>query len=310
MNKKLAMIGAGAVAGSVLLMSSVYAGIGGTPGYDTYKSAIKNTAVTVQNSTNKMNLTVEDNGKVLLQVNTTIKTGKDDKTGSADATLQSGETKQSIQYFNQGGKQIIKSGNSDVYKVLENDAGEEMRHESGHPDELQDPAFAREAENVIDALVGNLKNYVTLDEEGSAKEISLHLEGSQIPAVVNAVGSLIIREGGRDHGDKAQGKAADIFGLNLQTVHDSLPKLTDEIKIDAVNLGADVNADNLITSHAAEIRISGKDNQGTPHSVVVKLGMESSDFNSTTPDTVDLTGKQVENVKLSDEKTFQRWHRS
>lgn len=299
MNKKLAMIGAGVVAGSVLLMSSVYAGVGSAPGYNAYKSAIKNTAK-VDNVTDNIKLSVVDNGKVLIQVDSILKTGKDDSTDSAAITLLTGDTKQSIQIFNQEDQDIIKTSNSDVYKIISADPEELAEHKKAMEEHRfeHDPAFTQEVEKVIDALVGNLKDYVTLEEDGAAKEIGLHLEGSQIPAIVNTVSSILIRESGKDHGEQQpELNPADTFGINVESIKDSLPKLAEDIKIESFSLDADVNADNLITNHTAEIQISGKDSQGTNHEVVVTLSVDSSDFNQTTPDTVDLTGKKVEHVE-------------
>ncbi|QMV43037.1 hypothetical protein [Cohnella cholangitidis] len=308
MKKKIAMIGAGVVAGSVLLMSSVYAGIGSTPGYDTYKSAIKNTAA-VENATKQVNLSVEDNGKTLFEVDSTLKSGKEDLTGSAAITLRSGGTEQGIQIYSQNGKEIIKTSGSDVYRIVESgDEEREWAKESHDRKKLHDPEFAKEAEKVIDSLVGNLKQAVTLKEEGAAKEVSLQLERSQIPAIVNAIGSLIVREGGREHGKEHQLDSEDTFGVDVQRLADALPKLTDEIKIDALRMDADVNADNVITNHAVEIRISGKDSQGIAHQVAVKLDLILSEFNRSIPDTVDLAGKKVETVKPHE--MFNRGHRS
>jgi hypothetical protein len=309
MKKKIAMIGAGVVAGSVLLMSSVYAGIGSTPGYDAYKSAIKNTAA-VENATTQVNLSIEDNGTTLFAVHSTLKSGKDDHTGSAAITLRSGGTEQGIQIYSQDGKEIIKTSNSDVYRIVENeDEEQEWAKESRDRKKLHDPEFAKEAEKVIDSLVGNLKQAVALEEEGATKTVSLELKGNQIPAIVNTIGSLIIRESGRRHGEGIQPEPEEIFGVDLQRIEDSLPILTDDIKIEAVNLDADVNADNLITNQSAELRISGKDSEGAAHQVSVKLDLILSEFNRSVPDTVDLTGKQVENVTLSHEKMFKRGHR-
>lgn len=303
MNKKLAMIGAGVVAGSVLLMSSVYAGIGTTAGYDTYKSAIKNT-VAVDNVTKQLNLSIVDNGKVLVQVDSTIKSGVDDLGGSAEVTLQSGDTTQSIQIFSQNNQKIIKTSSSDVYQILKTDLEEQEKFRKGKEGEQHDPAFAKEMENVVDTLVGNLKNYVTLKEDGASKQVGLQLTGSQIPALANTIGSLIIREGGRDHGEDMTLNPADTFGVNVQSIKDSLPKLAEDIKIESVSLDAEVNADNLITSQTAEIQISGKDSQGVKHQVVIELAVDSFDFNNTTPDTIDLTGKTVENVEPFQGKGF------
>jgi hypothetical protein len=192
--------------------------------------------------------------------------------------------------------------------VESEDEDQEWGKRSGDHGKAHDPEFAKEAEKVIDTLVGNLKQAVILKKEGAAKEVSLQLEGSQIPAIANAIGSLIVREGGREHGKEHQLDSEDTFGVDVQRIVDALPKLTDEIKIDAVKLDADVNADNLITNQAVEIRISGKDSQGIAHQVAVKLDLILSEFNRSSPDTVDLTGKQVETVKL-DEKMFGRGHR-
>lgn len=309
MNKKLAMIGVGVMAGSVLLMSSVYAGVGSTPGYTAYKSAIKNTA-TIENATLQARLSIEDNGKRLLQVDSTVKSGKDNVTSSAEFTLLSGNTEQNVQIFSQDDKKIIKTSGSDVYRIVEMDPEARERIEKyGDGMDQHDPAFTQEVENVIDTLVGNLKNNVTLKEEGSAKEIGLHLEGSQIPAIVNAVGSLLIRKGADDHAEDPELQAAHDFGVNMYSIKDSLPKLTDEIKIESVSLDADVNADNLITNHTAEIKVSGKDSQGLAHEVVIKLVVNATDFNNTTPNTVDLTGKKTENVESDCEERSKGWHK-
>jgi hypothetical protein len=300
MNKKLAMIGVGVAVGSIMLISSVYAGIGDAPGYQAYKSAIKETA-TVDNVTHKVNVSVTDNGKSMLQVDSTLKADMDDQAGSAEVTLKSGGVEQSIQFYSQDDQQIMKTGDSDIYRIFEtdNDHADFKKHgfDGGEPDE----AFKQEVENVIDALVGNLKNYVTLEEAGTDKDISLHLSGSQISPVVNTIGSLLIREGGRHHEEQVKLDPSDTFGVNVSSIKDSMPKLTNDIKIESVQLDAKVNADNRITHQAAAIEITGKDSQGIDHEVIVKLSMGLSDFDSTVPDTVDLTGKQVEKVNIDEE---------
>lgn len=297
MNKKIAMIGAGAALGSMLLVSSVYAGIGNAAGYDIYKSAIKNTAA-VANLTEKVSLSVVDNGKVLLQVNSIVKSNKTADTDSAEIKLQSGATVQNIKVFNQNDTHIMKTDSSNVYKIVEMDqAHRDMMNKHRERMEKHDPAMAEQMENVIDALMGNLKNKVTLSNDGASKEVTLNLTGSQIPAVVNTIGSLLVKEGARDHGEEFNAHGTDSIGIDVKTIKDSLPKLSEDIKIESVKLNAEVNADNRITNQAAEIAITGKDASGAAHKVVVKINADLSNFNSTTPDTIDLTGKQVEKLQ-------------
>ncbi|MFC4601185.1 hypothetical protein [Cohnella hongkongensis] len=306
MNKKLAMIGAGVVAGSVLLMSSVYAGVGSAPGYEAYKTAIKNTA-SIDNVTHTVKVSVEDNGKPVIQAASTVKTAGDGSSGNVEIRLPNGET-QNLQFYRQDDRQILKSGESDVYRILETDNEFRNRFKK-HEDEAKfhDPGFSREVEKVIDTLVGNLKNDVTLSKDGDMKEIALKLEGGRIPALANAIGSLLIRESGRDHGASPRANADNPLGIDLSSLKDGLPKLTEEIKIEAVILTADVDADDLLAEQTAEIRISGKDADGVKHDAVVKLEVGLSDINATTPDTVDLTGKQTVTVDVAREAGPKHW---
>lgn len=307
MNKKLAMLGLGVAVGSMMLVTSVYAGVGDAPGYETFKAAVKQTA-TIQNVTRQVNVSLQDNGASLLQVKSTIKSSGTDHAGSAQVNVISGANEQqTIQFYSQDGKQIIKTADSDVYKVLEGDGapGKFKGHDKGN--HTPDPQAISEVENVVDALVGNLKNYVTMDEAaGGGQEIHFKLSGSQISPVVNTVGSLVIK-----HGAMAKNKPvpaqANTLGIDLATLRNSLPQLSSDISMDDVEVNASVDADQHITNQSAQIHLSGKDEQGTEHDVVLRIDMTLSSLNATTPDTVDLSGKQVETVKLDELSNHKNW---
>ncbi|NOV00376.1 hypothetical protein [Paenibacillus planticolens] len=307
MNKKLAMIGLGVAVGSMMLVTSVYAGVGDAPGYETFKSAVKQTAA-VYNVTRQVNVTLQDNGAQLLNVKSTIKSSSENRAGSAEVTVNSGTDEQKIHFYNQDGKQIIKTDDSDVYKVLEgNDRGGKFKEREGTA-HTPDPQVVSEVENVVDALVGNLKNYVTMDEAaGNVKEIHFKLTGSQISPVINTLGSLVIKHGTLEKNDRPLPSKNDTLGIDVTTLKNSLPQLTSDIKMDGVEVNASVDADNHITNQNAQIHISGKDAQGQAHDVVLSVDMTLSSLNSTTPDKVDLTGKQLETVKFDPEKSHKNW---
>jgi len=296
MNKKLAMVGIGAVVGTMLLASSVYAGVGDAPGYEALKTAVRKTAA-VDNVTRQVNVSVQDNGQSLLDVRSTIKTDRASEAGSATVAVASGGVQMMVAFYNQDGKHIIKTDGSDVYKLLPGQEEHASAHRP-HWDGPADPEAGREAEQVFDALVGNLKNYVVLDEgPGSTKDIRVQLSGSQIPTVVNTIGSLLIK-----HGAAAQGEhqltPADTLGFDTASLREAMPHLTQDVKIDEVKLNATVDADDHITNQTAQIEISGKDADGRGHAVVVSMDMSLSSLNATVPDKVDLSGKQVEELKL------------
>ncbi|GFN32179.1 hypothetical protein [Paenibacillus xylaniclasticus] len=48
---------------------------------------------------------------------------------------------------------------------------------------------------MIDALVGNIKNNVTLSESsGGEKSVDVTLTGAQVPTAASVIGSLIVKE--------------------------------------------------------------------------------------------------------------------
>lgn len=294
MNKKLLMIGAGFTLGSAMLVTSAFAGIGDAPGYDAYKTAIK-TTLSAQSLTQQTAVTVTDNGTMLLNVNSVLKTDKTHRDASAAIHVESGTVNEDVSVYRQDGQQIVKTGTSDVYNVFGKAGDKSGRPHKDHTDSA-DGVINAEMENVADALVGNLKNYVNLEAQtDGSKSIAFQLTGSQIPAAANAVGSLLIKQA--VSGEHAGKHPNELFGTELQQVRANMPKLTQDVKVTEVGLNAVVDGNNRITKQSVKVAVSGKDDQGTLHEVVVSADIGLSDFNSTTPDKVDLTGKQVQTIQ-------------
>lgn len=308
MNKKLAMLGLGVAVGSMMLVTSVYAGVGDAPGYETFKSAVKQTAA-VKNVTRQVNVSIQDNGASLLQVNSTIKSAGEEHDGSAEVKVVSGADVQTIQFYSQDGKQIIKTANSDVYKILQSDEAHAKFKGHNPSEHAPNPQMASEVEHVVDALVGNLKNNITMaDAPGNGKEIHFKLSGSQISPVVKTAASLVLKHGGaKANIELPAANPASALGIDLTTLRNSLPQLASDISMDEVEVNASVDADQHITSQMAQIHLSGKDAQGTEHDVVLRVGMTLSSLNATTPDTIDLSGKQVETVNLEELSKHKEW---
>ncbi|SDE51485.1 hypothetical protein SAMN02799630_05585 [Paenibacillus sp. UNCCL117] len=306
MNKKLAMMGVGVAVGSMLLLTSVYAGVGEAPGYEAYKSAFKQTAA-IGNATRQVNVALTDNGQELLSVKSVIKTGGNDRTGSASLTVTDGSEAQTIRFYSQDGKRIVKTDNSDTYKILEaGEANGRFKHARSDDKKAPDAQTVQEVEHLVDALVGNLKQAVTMTEgSGNTKELHFKLSGTQISPVVNTIGSLLIKHGASGElGERPAPLPSDTLGIDVRSIHQSLPQLTGDIKMDAVEMNATVDSDNHITNQSALIQISGKDRSGTEHDVQLQVDITLSSLGSTTPDTVDLTGKQVETIKPDE-----GWHK-
>ena len=79
-------------------------------------------------------------------------------------------------------------------------------------------------------------------------------------------------------------------------VKNMLPQLASGIKVESVVVTGDINKNNIITGQVAKIVVTGLDAKGATHEVTINANLNLSDINATTPNTVDLTGKQVKTV--------------
>jgi len=58
-----------------------------------------------------------------------------------------------------------------------------------------------------------------------------------------------------------------------------------------------IDSNNVITAQQLSLTLTGQDANGTSHELSVKAQIQLSQPNGTTPDTVDLSGKQVQQAK-------------
>lgn len=286
MNKKLiATVGTVAL-GGVLLGSTAYAAISGTSGYDLYKQALKNTHE-VQAMTPKTEVVVLDNGQQVIKVDAVSKVDTVSKTGSQNIQVDTPDGQKQLNIYMQEGKTVVKSADSQVYSILESNG------KNFHKDWKQDDTGRlKDIENVIDAMAGNLQNFIGVQENtDGTKSVSLQLTDSQISPVIHAVTSLVANNLDLEHGNKgATGGFHDSLKVNL-------PKLVDNIKVSKIDVAAEINQDNLIAEQTQKFVITGNDAEGKSHELVISINMEFVDYNSTTPDKVDLTGKQIKVIE-------------
>jgi hypothetical protein len=298
MNRKLALIGTGVTVGTFLLITSAYAGVTESSGYDSFKTAIK-TTVAANSMTQAVALSVQDNGNSVLSVNGTVKKNKETDTASADVNVKGAGKEQTINVYNANDKTVLKTGDSDTYKVITGKGeGRFAQMHKEKEDSGQGDNFNKEAENLIDALVGNLKQYVSeAPAVNGAKEIRLSLSGSQIPTVVNAFGSFLVKKASHDSvKTNNDNEISNKFGTDMSALKQALPKLSQDVAITNVDLQATVDGNNFIVKQKANLTIAGKDDSGAAHTVVVSIDLGLSGLNATTPDSIDLTGKQVQTI--------------
>ncbi|MBW4840650.1 MAG: hypothetical protein KZY74_14750 [Paenibacillaceae bacterium] len=314
MNQKWMKRGAVFGIGAALLLGSGLSAMAGTSGYETYKSAIKQTYA-ASSLTNQGSIVVTDNGKTIANAKLEVKLNKEKNTLSADIEVTGASGTQTFQAYKQDGKMVFVGGDdADIYRVLPL-AEDEQRFHDGDFDPPQ------HAEQLMEALIGNITDLATVQELPSGgKQTSLHLTGSQIPAIVQAVGSLaaghmaaadqMMAEGGQNAhmGHGMTGAPSD----EMMSMHPSLtdfdiPALTKDVKVEDIRFDAEINKEQYVEHQQGQMIVRGTDEAGQTHELVVKASFDLSGFGQTTPDTVDLSGKQVETIERQEH--MPRWHR-
>lgn len=300
MNKKLA-IGISIIAGGMMLAGTALASGSSSSGYDIYKEAFKNTRA-VTSMTGKIAVTVTDNGNVLLKSDDLIKVNSNTKKMSGSFGLTAGDQVKTVLVYRQDGQTITKFNDSEVYNVAAVQPGlEKGPNKWSHKPE--NPELTKDMENVVDLLVGDYQNYISVDSKADGnKQVSLQMSDSQVSPLVNAAVSLAVRKH-QNIGDAHPSPSA------LATaVGDQIPKLVDEIRVTNIDVKADIDNQNFFKEQTAKLTITGKDAAGKNHEVVVSVDLELSNLNNTTTDAVDLTGKEVKTLQTDELKQIHRRH--
>jgi hypothetical protein len=157
-------------------------------------------------------------------------------------------------------------------------------------------AVAKDVENIVDLLASNFESNISLNKQADGGQVvSLSLSGSQITPLQNAVASLIVKSLARE-GERAPKAGTQMDNMD-NIIKNSMPKLIDGISLKSVDMVANIDAQGQISKQTAILKITGKDASGQTHELLINVDINLSGINSTTPDTVDLNGKTVNNMQ-------------
>jgi hypothetical protein len=236
-------------------------------------------------------------------VQSNLKASLQNEVVSGTVKIDGSAGSQNISLYSQPDGQVWKSDASDTYYVKQDQADKD--DETAGKETNDDVWFSNQGETVIDALIGNLKNEITstTGSDGS-KNISLQLESAQIPAALQALAPIAFKQlsDPSERGDRPDNDSVDIqsdpeelFQQSLFNIKDIA--LTDGVQIQSISLNAVINPSNEIQRQQFEITFTGLDAKGVSHTLTANLDVQLSGMNGTTPDTIDLTGKHVVQVK-------------
>lgn len=270
------------IVGILLFTTTALADIVSKSGYDTLKEGVKQSASSCSEGYNSFTLdysfAVKYSGDTILSSNSVKKfdrlTGTTEDNSSSLGT--DGNVYQSFYYTDKNCRisgSDLGSSNA-LYNYVEYTQEQAV-------DVFNNPFKQNEAEDVekiVDAVVGSLKdNVVVKDNADGSKAISGSLSEVQIPALVNAVASLQVKQAFSNNN-----------GLNAR-----IPAITQDVYVKQIEGSATINPDGAMDYLLATLVMSGKDAQGQVHDITAEILIKLTDINSTVIQKPDLTGKNV-----------------
>lgn len=284
LNKKAMTILSFAI-GTSIFVGTAFADMTLGSGYDRLKSAIKTTTSQMEQDLNNYTIesliTLKDNDQILMQTTSVIKNDIEKQASeSSEVTQQSnGEMKSHYRYSDQT-RSIWRNGTDNKYYVAE------FIGHSGERKIFTDPFKEEEMpeiEKIVDAVVGNLKDSVQVEEKPDGGRIySGSLSEMQVPALVNAVTSFATKQ---------------IIQDQRRMERDSnIPHMDSNIFVKKIYGHATENEAGLLESVTGEVILSGTDKNGVQHDITLSAVIKLSDIGTTKVAMPDLSGTDVEIV--------------
>jgi hypothetical protein len=327
--KKKALISLSVAVGVAVLATTAVVGAVNESAYTQLKNAVKTTTARVAaedgNYTQRVEITLKDNGVVLLRTTTSQKTD-----GIANEQTSVNETKggktQTTYNFNNASKNIYYDAYSDTYFVNEwtsplDETGapyadEKLRMIESTNYNTQDPLAqetVKDLEKILDAFVGNLKDYVSVTENADgSRTFTGSLSDTQIPALVNAIASFATKQYLTSSGMvQPMAGAVDSAGVMIADKTDpdgvvvpitsenqyGLPSLTGDIFVKSVSGTATADPDGVLSGGDLSVVLSGTDADGVAHDLSLQMSATMVDIGTTVVTEPDLTGKKVQITK-------------
>lgn len=257
-----------------------------------YESALHQTKE-AKSMTAHAQLTLTDNGTKLLTLEGVAKIDHNQHIGNVNATITDTLGEKSVQAFLEKDQVVVKKRDSNVYRVMEK--------MDGSPQSENDADNKRGVmmHKLLTTVFGDLGKNATVENlPDGGKRTSLQLSEAQIPAFIQAAGPLLYDKV-VEHSQEA---SSSENGLSVK-----LPRLQEDFQVDQVLLNAKIDGKNQIEQQSAVVHLSGTDASGKEHKLQLSLDIRLSDLGTTTPDRIDLTGKQVEKVSREDMKN--KWRK-
>lgn len=267
------------VLGVLIFATSAFADIMLGSGYNSLKNSVKTTAEKLTHEADNFRLaymlTIKVDGKTVDESTDNLKFDLINQAQESNGTyFVKGQRKESY-YYNDPDKRIYKNFEDGSYNLVEKRKYNNERPFIENPFEEEQ---AKDAEKIMDAFVGSLKDLIQIEESDGNKMYMGNIGDSEIPPLVNAISSFALKYSILDEHTAER--------LNIPS-----PKSNVYFK-DASGKAIE-NEDGILESGIFTANMSAEDSKGTEHIYTLEFTIDIKDINNTIVAAPDLDGQKV-----------------
>lgn len=310
-NKKMFTIGAAVVLSGVLLATTALTGNAAGNAWEQFKELARTEHTQPTSMAMTGTVTVTDNGQQVAGVTASVKADHENDVMSGTFTLVGSDASQTVAIYKNGDDVLMNpQGSDNWYKIVHepeatdydeassDDRGTRgMRGMKGMRSNHNDMDNTQMRESVMDALMGDLKDQVTVVEANGLRTFSLTLDENNMPVLLQTAFTAGLSS---NHGKMdSRMTIPENLPEELKTMmtngmnHRDMTKIVSEGKLIGMSVAFTVNAENQPTAFDVTVQFKGLDADGVAHTMGVSASAAISDYNNTTPDTADTTGKTI-----------------
>jgi hypothetical protein len=284
--KKYLAIGAAVLLSGLLLFSMALTSYASGNAYEQLKLLLDEEPADIGNMTVHMDMSVTDNGVTAVNTTGDIKTDKNIGNTSGKIKVSGKSEEKVINFFSDENAVLFNvEGSENWYRTEAQDRN--FRRDNEKRFDSQNPDMQKLRGAIMDALMGDLKDQVTLEESNGQRTFSLELDKDNMPLLVETAFNASGMQKKADLPDAAgiANLPAELQELvkDLADYHKDVD-ISGEKQLERVSVKLTVGQDNKPVGAELSTAFSGMSSDGSTHNFVVSFKAAMSDLNTTVPD--------------------------
>jgi hypothetical protein len=284
--RKYLAIGAAVLLSGLLLFSMALTSYASGNAYEQLKLLLDKEPADIGNMTVHMDMSVTDDGVTAMSTTGDIKTDKATENTSGQIKVSGKSEEKLINFFSDKNAVLFNvEGSDNWYRTEAQDRN--LRRDPEKRFDSQNPDMQKLRGAIMDALMGDLKDQVTLEESDGLRSFSLMLGKDNMPLLVETAFNA---SGMRNKADLPDAASIANLPAELQELVKDLADyhkdvdISGEKELESISIKLTVNQDNKPVGVELSTAFSGKSTDGNTHSFIVSFKATMSDLNTTVPD--------------------------